>query len=377
MKLLDLPTEILIIIFSHLNIDEIISLSNMNRYLYQVTKHFDKFQAGKDLLTSIKYINHFEKIRFFEHINHNFKLFFLNFSQKLNKNDLLSIKLDCSGLLANKYIKKFLLNNKNVINLELNDNRILQTYDLSLIFNKMTKLKNLTLYNSMINSYNLNCLPKDLTKLNLYNCTFIDHNSISYMKFPNLKELALTNCNIITDVNLSRIFKQHPKLEKIDLSATSVSFFTLRAISNFCKKVTHLNLNSIFGHINSFTMIFLTDKLTNLTFLDISFSTITDFGIRAILPNLKKLKYFYLPYTYVKEEAALKIISSYPNIEYLIIDNTCIFSNYLLANIYYHGSHLKYIKLNIKNKNPRMIRKIQNKYPKLKLDYSLPSVVLV
>ena len=374
MNLLSLPNEILIIIINHLKLDDVIKLSKMNDKLFEITKYHTRFEIGSNYLESLVFLKHLKKIEYFADMDTSYHSYYIKYAKKLNLNHLKSIKLNYCSCLSTDNLREFILNNNNLQELVLDDQNSLESHQLSLILNKCKNLVNLSLLNTKVNSYNLSKLNPNMQKLLLYNCVNIDSTSIGLFNFPELKELALNNCSIYSDILLAKIFKKLPKLEKINLSSTYVSYFTIREIIKNCPNINCLNLSTNYGNISNFHSILITDKFTNLVYLNLSFSSITDCAVSAMVKKLKVIKYLYLSYTYIKEISAFRLLTSFPTLEYFSVDGTSIFSNYLLKNIYYYGDNFKYIQFETKNLNYSLFNKILSKYPKLYLNWNLPTV---
>eukprot|EP01130_Rhizamoeba_saxonica_P007288 TRINITY_DN2942_c0_g1_i7.p1 TRINITY_DN2942_c0_g1~~TRINITY_DN2942_c0_g1_i7.p1 ORF type:complete len:1220 (-),score=212.02 TRINITY_DN2942_c0_g1_i7:96-3755(-) len=131
----------------------------------------------------------------------------------------------------------------------------------------------------------------NLTHINMMHCNITDESfiqeidgekkSISEIGF---ETLILDFCQLITDRSLKKIFKISPNLCKISLKGVPISDKCIRVLGKYCHNISVLNVGQCEISVERLLPI-----ITNVVYLDISYSNVDDVLIRQISKQCQKL----------------------------------------------------------------------------------------
>jgi hypothetical protein len=266
-NLLDIPYDIIIYILEHLNIKDIISLSECSKKSNEICKTVvNEYTINLNIskVSILDNINKFPNIKFIVNII----------------NDDRYITSDINILKNIKYID-------NIVHLKLNINKDL--YEITIPKNlKKLELFCYEQYNDredILNSILDMCPDGLLTYLRVYFKLFIDLKSLSYFKdkLYNLKELFLVS-NYIENFEFLKDLKLLRKL-----SIESIENIQEDIISKINDNLIYLKLsNFISNNINS-----ISEKLVNLNILYLDHSSLYNLSTIYLLSNLEDLTIRY------------------------------------------------------------------------------------
>jgi hypothetical protein len=129
-----------------------------------------------------------------------------------------------------------------------------------------------------------------LTTLSLSHCTIGDSALLCIASsLPNIKSLALTGCNNITDTGVSKIASKCQELQYLDIShCKSLTSTSVKAIASSLSNLQHLDISWLSDTVSDSSIQKL-NKLHKLQYLGIADSKVTDSILQKLLSNCTKL----------------------------------------------------------------------------------------
>lgn len=339
-----LPLEMWIKILHYLPIGDIMKLSLTNKFFFELTKENDKWilesQENLKLINYYKYISfikHCKKIKYLQDFTPYFKYYISEFKNLLN-NDIKTINIR----IFDNYELQFIDRNNSVenLNIKFGDNidkqLILSTFD------KLKKIKNLAITNcnidnvfyDYINKYKLKTLHLEAC----YNLTYFYK-----IKQYNLEKLSIINQLNNSAYDLNFLIKKQKKLKELTISSSTINNETSIFISFVGNNLTYLNLSYNGIYINDYTATYIAN-CTKLTELNLTDACITDYGLYLIVRSCKKLIKLHLTSTFIKDMSLIYISQYLPDITYLNVSYNNI-TKTGVNNIILRCKKLKYINI--------------------------------
>ncbi|KAK9768383.1 hypothetical protein K7432_001043 [Basidiobolus ranarum] len=112
---------------------------------------------------------------------------------------------------------------------------------------------------------------------------------------PELTSLNLSHCQSISRQNLESVFDTGREFESLQLEYCQVTRSVVQKIALHSSRLRHLNLNNVYILADS-TIIDLVHRSSQLTYLSVASSSVSDSGILALAQNCRKLKSVNMSY---------------------------------------------------------------------------------
>jgi hypothetical protein len=304
MNLSRIPTEILLIIFSYLNGQDLIRLASSCKSLSLIS-----LQA---LYTTINVNDILKKRR---NMERNILLKVVDFLElclfKANNSQNRLIRHLLNSLDSNgKFVKNFIFWG------DINDRHLME------ITSKCYFLKSLDISNTKISDAslcNLASISQTLKALNIANCEDITDFGMSKLlsELTDLKCLNLHSCSNITNKTITAIAKYQQNIRKLILSENlSINDVAVIELLRKCRYISYLNINSC-PHLSNQTIQSIGLYCSQLEWLDISqrvwktLHPISDHSVTFLLRNCHKLELLDISYCKSLSDTIIENISKY------------------------------------------------------------------
>ena len=158
----------------------------------------------------------------------------------------------------------------------------------------------------------------NVSYLDVSNCGYPEfhkmYDSYDAITMPNLVSLVLRN----TSTELSYLAQKCPNLKYVELRHTFVRQGDLTTLGMVCPHVEHIDLSSSVGYWDVYgTGSSALGMFPNLRYLDLSFSSVSDVGLKSVGCNCCKLVHVELSMTNVNDEGVCALASGCARLAYL------------------------------------------------------------
>lgn len=314
----NLPIEIWLKIIYFSKLKDVIKLAQVNKFFFYLTKQnnhfFLNYQEGFNTLNYFKYISfikHCENLKYFEDFSLGFK-YYISDNNQLFKNKLKTINIR----ITDKYELNFIKANRDLKNIKLKCSHNLNNYYIFSLFDKLDKLTNIFIDNSLISDGILSIFNKYKLKhlafencINLLNFDILIHN--------NLKSFKIINHQYNNSNYLQQFLKKQKKLEELTLSLINCNYMLADTISNIGKNLKILDLSYPQGLLDDFCVYRISNNCHNLVELNLNGSDITDNAIYFLTRNCPKITKLSIAGTFIRDISLVFIAMYSPQLKYL------------------------------------------------------------
>lgn len=315
-----LPPEIWIHTLQYLRLKDIINLSKVNKYFFEITKENKYFLLNssegvkkEDYQKIINFIKHFRKIEYYEDQSLNLK-YYIKLYPQLIKNNLKSINIKIND----KYELDIIKANKNIKKLKIRSFFNLEQKYIFDIFNNLNSLTSIYIDNPNITDDIFNIFNKyQLKDLAFENCNNLKN--FCYLKHNNLRSFKIINYQY-NNFDIVKFLVRQKELKELYLSFIYCNYFLANKISIIGKNLKTLVLAYPQGVVNDFSLYKIVTRCKNLEILDLSGTDITDITIYYLTHNCKNIKKLSLAGTFIRDMSLVLISMYYPSIRILELE---------------------------------------------------------
>lgn len=326
LSILDLVDDLLIYLLRFLDNKSVKNLALTNKFFFEITKKnkiIEIFSKGSNV-KGLSFINHCDKITSLYDNSLDCKFYLKNYN-KLFINNLKKINISsCVCMLGRSEISQLLENNSSLTHLTININFYGMEINYYENISQLKKLEYLSITDSALTDMQLKQYIEKIKTIKSLHLINFPNIYLFNLFLPNLKQISIIRCNNIDYEFLTLFIKTHPHIYNLDLSNMSINIQTSLIIAKHAKQLTHLNLSYSDNVINDLDLAVICSHCENLIYLNLCCTFITDKSMISLGIGCLKLKTLIISYTGVSNIGVRNLLSKIKNLRFIDLTHTLI-----------------------------------------------------